>query len=227
MFLIKKYLNGYTLVELLISMSITLIVISSAVVFFSVNSKFGTQHLQENFLRAQLHLLATTIGDEIGRAGFCYNCTSGNPYILKDDANKASSLLLEDSATKAKGDCIRFAYNHNKRENPMSIHKDDAKGYRLGKDPSKRPVIEIYENRNGLTNWNCTNSGSGSTGYWQDLTYHPLVIDNFTLERQAFSVIGTTHVLQTLNVHISASLESDPTIRDSITLKINLQNVDT
>lgn len=208
----------------MLSMSISLIVLSSAVALFSVNSSFGGQHIQQNLLRAQLNLLVTTISDEIARAGFCYNCSSSNPYMLKGSDGTFSSILIEDILIEdtliKESSCIRFAYNHNKRDNPATIHKDDAKGFRLGKDPLGNLVIEIYENRNELSNWDC------SSNYWQDITNKPLIIDKLEFKRKSFSVPNSTNVLQSIELTISASLASDPSMSDTVTVTINVANLD-
>lgn len=215
----NKKTYGYTLIELMVSMSISLIVLTSAIVLFSVNSSFGSQHMQKDFLRSQLNVLVTTMSDEIARAGFCYDCTSANPFILSETGNiHTSAILLDDSPTKANGTCIRFAYNHDKRSDPGTIHKDDAKGYRL--DPAGLPVIEIYENRNGLSNWDC------SKGYWQDMTHKPLRIKKLLFERESFQAQSGDNVLQNIKLTITASLVSDDSMEETITVSINVPNVD-
>lgn len=222
----KKNIYGFTLTELMISMSISLIVLSGAIALFSVNSNFGGQHIQKDFLRSQLNLLATTLSDEIARSGFCYDCTSTNPFMLTGIDGNSSAILLDDSATKIEGTCIRFAYNHDKRENTATIDKDDQKGYRLGGDPLNNPVIEIYETWGSLKNWNCTDDNDKASSHWQDLTNLPLIIEDLKFERKSFLVSGSNHVLQNVVLTIAASLISDPSIRDSVTVTINVQNVD-
>lgn len=216
----SKKSRGYSLVEFIIGMSISLIVLTSAIVLFSVNSNFGGKHIQSEFLKSQLNILITTISDEIARAGFCYDCSSSNPYMLGDDSGNTSAILLGDSANEKLSECVLFAYNHDKRVNPQAIDKDDAKGYRLGKNPSGSSVIEIYENRDGLLNWDC------SGAYWQDMTYQPLIIEDLKFERKNFSMTGSNNILQNIVLTITASLATDPSISDSVTVKINVQNVD-
>lgn len=223
----NKKTYGYTLIELMVSMSISLIVLTSAIVLFSVNSSFGSQHIQKDFLRSQLNVLVTTMSDEIARAGFCYDCTSANPFILSETGNiHTSAILLDDSPTQANGTCIRFAYNHDKRQNTATINKDDAKGYRLGSSPSGNRVIEIYENRNGLTNWHCNSDSGVASGYWSDVTNSPLVIEDLTFERENFLAQNNGNVLQNVILTITASLTTDTSIRDSVSVTIYVQNVD-
>lgn len=213
-------MTGYTLVELMISLSISLFVLGAAVSFFSVTSSFGGKYIEQKLLRSQLNLLVTRLADDIARAGFCFNCTSLNPYILGDMNNTASSILLDDSAIKHSGDCIRFSYNHDKRENPTQIDKDDAKGYRLGKDPNGKLALEIYENRKGLANWHCAG------GYWQDISHYPLQIEALSFTRENFSVPNSNNILQNIKLNITASLITDNLIRESQSVTINVQNLD-
>ncbi|WP_017005059.1 prepilin-type N-terminal cleavage/methylation domain-containing protein [Enterovibrio norvegicus] len=217
----RKEASGYTLVELMVGLTVSLIVLASSTALFSVSTNMGSAHLQRDFLRSQLNLIANTLKNDIARAGFCYDCASSNPFIVKDAAGLASSILIDDSATQVtKGSCIRFAYNHDKRAGVMTPGKDDAMGYRLGKDPDDNQVIEIYENWKALTNWKC------DSGYWRDMTYDRLEITDLTFKRAYYEAVVGSNKLQSVEVKISASLKSNSAISDSVSFTVSVPNVD-
>ncbi|WP_325891824.1 PilW family protein [Grimontia sp. NTOU-MAR1] len=212
---------GYTLVEMMVGMTVSLIVLASALAIFTVNTEFGTKQLQNDFLRTQLNIIADTMKNEIARAGFCYDCTSVNPFIRPDGGGASSSILIDDSASKVEdGECIRFAYNHDKRSGAMALDKDDAKGYRLGKDSRNNPVIEIYENWDALANWTC------ESGYWRDMTFERLSIESLSFKRSFLQSVGSTNKAQTVEVSITASLKSDSSISDTVNFTVSVPNVD-
>ncbi|KXF82570.1 PilW family protein [Enterovibrio coralii] len=225
----SKLPRGYTLVELLVGMTIGLVVLSSSLALFAVNSQFGSRQLQSDFLRTQLNMIANTLKVEISRAGFCYDCTSVNPFLQVDGAGDVSSILIDDSASKSTaGSCIRFAYNHDKRIDALALDKDDAKGFRLGKDSDDNPVIEIYENYNGLANWNCSSDSSngGASGYWRDMTYERLSITSLAFTRQHHQGVASTNKNQVVEVSVTAALKADSSIQDTISFSISVPNVD-
>ncbi|USH03022.1 prepilin-type N-terminal cleavage/methylation domain-containing protein [Grimontia kaedaensis] len=212
---------GYTLVEMMVGMTVSLIVLASALAIFTVNTEFGTKQLQNDFLRSQLNIIADTMKNEIARAGFCYDCSSVNPFIRPDGAGASSSILIDDSASKVEdGECIRFAYNHDKRSGAMALDKDDAKGYRLGKDSRNNPVIEIYENWDALANWTC------ESGYWRDMTFDRLSIESLSFKRSLLQSVGSTNKAQVVEVTITASLKSDSSISDTVNFTVSVPNVD-
>ncbi|CZF85970.1 PilW family protein [Grimontia marina] len=209
---------GYTLVEMMVGMTVSLIVLASSLALFTINTEFGTKQLQNDFLRSQLNIVADTMKSEIARAGFCYDCTSVNPFIKDDEAGASSSVLIDDSASKVEGgECIRFAYNHDKRSGAVALNKDDAKGYRWDSD---KLVIEVYENWKALANWTC------DSGYWRDMTYDRLSIDSLSFKRSLLQSVGSTNKAQTVEVTITASLKSDSSISDTVNFTVSVPNVD-
>ncbi|WP_394213576.1 PilW family protein [Enterovibrio calviensis] len=226
----KTFLYGYTLIEMMIGLTVSLIVLTSSLALFSVNTTMGTQQLQRDFLHTQLNMLATTISNEVKRAGFCFDCVSTNVFMLSDSMGNSSSILIDDSATKTDaGGCILFAYNHDKRSGALLLNKDDAKGYRLGQDSKNNPVIEVYENWKGLTNWNCASGSSdgGTSGYWQDMTFDRVVVNTLTFQRSSYNSVGSnTNRLQSIDIEIKASLKVDSSITDTVNFSVAVPNVD-
>ncbi|PKF50597.1 PilW family protein [Enterovibrio nigricans] len=213
--------RGFTLVELMLGMTVSLVVLASALALFSVSASVGGDHLKKSYLRSQLNLMTTTISDEITRAGYCFDCDSSNIFIRTDGLGERSAILIDDSATLTSGDCILFAYNHDNRNKPVApLDKDDAKGFRLGTDPNNKSVIEVYENWNDIANWSCDSS------HWRDMTYDRLVITTLAFERQSLAVIGSGNKSQSVQVTIGAELRTDTSIKDEVSVTVNIPNVD-
>ncbi|CZF85356.1 hypothetical protein GCE9029_04960 [Grimontia celer] len=212
--------RGYTLVEMMVGMTVSLIVIASSLALFTINTEFGTKQLQNDFLRTQLNIIADTMKNEIARAGFCYDCTSVNPFRAEGKLGDFSSILISDGATETEGSCIRFLYNHDKRAGASTYGKDDAKGYRKGTDANGDNVIEIYENWRGLGNWSCDSS------HWKDMTFDRLSIESLSFKRSLLQSVGSTNKAQTVEVTITASLKSDSSISDTVNFTVTVPNVD-
>lgn len=212
---------GYSLVELLLGLVVSLIVLSSAVALFSVNSNAGALHLQRDFLRSQLLMVADNMKNDIARAGFCYDCPTTNPFLTPDASGRRSAILIDDSATKTTdGSCIRFAYNLNKRPGTVVLDKDDAMGFRLGEDPNGNPVIEQYENWKELTNWRC------DSGYWRDITVERIHIESLRFKRSHYPAVRGTNTLQFVEVEIGATLQANREVSGSVAFSIALPNID-
>lgn len=209
---------GYTLPELLITLSVGSLIIIGALSFFMVTGQFGSEQLQRDRLNGKLSQLATVISRELARAGFCYNCSGANPFRLQGKDGALSNILLDDSSNAVQGSCVRFAYNSNKRDGPTAVAANDAKGFRLGKNASGAKTIEIYENYNMLSNWNCTG------GYWQDMVDSKLTINDFSLQRTTLQA-GANKV-QKVVVTISAFLTDAPSITDSVQFTVTPNNID-
>ena len=200
--------QGLSLVELLVSVAISLTVLAAAVALLTANTQLGAKQLQQDHLQATLFRIGSTISHELSRAGFCFDCTKVNPFF---------EIFIDDSPSQLVGSCIRFSYNHDKRQHALVIGKDDAKGFRLGKNADGKAVIEIYENRKGLQNWHC-NSKGGYAGYWQDMSLSNLTLEDFSFSRR----LSTTDkgVISYFRLRISAAMTENSAIKADLSMDI-------
>ncbi len=215
--------KGYTLIELMVGTCVGLLVIGSALAFFTVNTAMGTEQMQRDFLRTQLNQIGTMMGNEIARAGFCYDCQNINTFIISDAAGARSSVLIDDSATSETGSCVRFSYFYD--DGDASTVKEQIKGYRL-QNNDKDSVIEIYQRRNGTSNWSCSDGT-----YWQDIKFKNVTINTLTFTRKHYEVMDSNNRLQNISINIEASLMDDAIpsvdwITEKFALTITLPNVD-
>ncbi|MGL5336881.1 MAG: prepilin-type N-terminal cleavage/methylation domain-containing protein [Enterovibrio sp.] len=220
-----KKIRGHTLVELLVALVVGSFIIIGAFSFFMVIGKFSTEQLAREQLNSELTHLATIISRELTRAGFCNDCSSSNPFILKDSAGASSAILLgnasnEGSATAAEGSCVRFAYNETKRTAPSSVDNKEKKGFRLRKTNDKYPTIEMYAVYKTLNNWGCSTGG-----YWQSMIDNKkITITDLKFTRTAQP--AGTNKLQKIVVTIKAYWTNEPSIVDSIEFTVIPNNID-
>ncbi len=227
----KKSKQGYSLIELIVALFLSVGLLTGVITLFSAISQKGNEQLARDFLRTKLHQLAFMMSNEIARAGFCYDCQYVNPYILQGESAldeslftkknvMASAILINDSHDLASGHCIRFAYNHDKRLASLEITPDDAKGFRLDYDNDRdHGVIEIYENYNGLANWDC------DAGNWYDMTTDELNILTLTFTRTFYQTNNNSQ-FQQLTIAMSAALTNNKAIKESIRFTVSLLNPD-
>ncbi len=226
-----KNKRGYSLLELMVALFLSVSLLTGVITLFSIISQKSNEQLERDFLRTKLQQLAFIMSTEVARAGFCYDCQYVNPYILQGDSALteklstennllSSAILINDSHNLLSGDCIRFAYNHDKRSESTDISPDDAKGFRLDYEQDKeRGVIEIYENYNGLTNWDC------DAGNWYDMTTDELNILTLTFTR-TFYQTNSNNQFQNLAIEISAELTNNKAINEHIYFTVTPLNPD-
>lgn len=225
--LLKKNKQGYSLIELMVALFLSVSLLTGVISLFSTISQKGNEQLGRDFLHTKLQQLAIIMADEIARAGFCYDCQHVNPYILQGESAlteslpaennvTASAILINDSHDSQSGHCIRFAYNHDKRSANTAINPDDAKGFRLDK---AQGVIEIYENYNGLINWDC------DAGNWYDMTSDELRILALTFNR-TFYKTDNNNQFQQLTIDISAALSKNEAMKKTIRFSVSPLNPD-
>ncbi len=217
-----KRIQGYTLIELMVGSCISLLVLGSALALWVVNTAMGTVQMQRDFLRTQLNQIGVMMGNEIARAGFCYDCQNINPFIISDSAGARSSVLIDDSATSEMGSCIRFSYFY---DDDTSTENNQIKGYRL-QNNDKGSVIEIYKRYDGTSNWSCSDGT-----HWQDIKFENVTINMLSFTRKHYGVIDSNNRLQTILINIEASLADDSIsssewLTEKFALTITLPNVD-
>ncbi len=159
--------NGFTLVELLLSMVFGLIVLAGVTtIYVSVVGSSGST-LKESKLSTQLMTIMSVMTNDIRRAGYWGTFTetpSSNPFSVPNDSAlavfnsiSANTVIAENS--NVDGECIVFAYD---ADNDGELDSDsEFFGYRLNGS-----VIEM---RTPGTVANA-DSCSESDGDWQEIS---------------------------------------------------------
>lgn len=111
--------NGFSLVELLVSMTIALVVLSSVFSAFSTSVKASATSLKEIRLNQELRVIMDVMARDIRRAGYWSNADglSANPF-----ASPLTDVSITDNS------CITYSYD---LESDNAIHHNDNQGFKL------------------------------------------------------------------------------------------------
>jgi type IV pilus assembly protein PilW len=180
-----QFEDGFTLVEMLISMAMGLIVISGVLAIYVSISGSSANTLGLSKLNAQMGSALQVMSNDIRRAGFWGNMTaddfdnpSTNPFgqidvtALEVHANNVQ--VASNSA--AGGDCILYSYDAN---NDGILDNSDITGFRLVDG-----VLQMRRNGDIAAN-NRHDSCTSDNDNWQNMTDPNTVIVNqlvFTLD---------------------------------------------
>ncbi|MFD2179799.1 PilW family protein [Veronia pacifica] len=208
---------GFSLVELMVGSAVSLIVIATSVAALTSSMSIGNEQLQRDYLTSQLNVIANMMSQEISRAGYCFDCGDDNPYIIHIEDSGASTIVIDDLASNSTGDCIRFAYNHDSRAGVETRGLDDLKGFRLD---ANNGLIEIYENYDGVNNWQCNGRN------WMDINYNRLKITALSFNRKALSTSGEDSTVQQIEVTLTAEVREMPDISETLKFNVTVWNVD-
>jgi len=177
--------NGFTIVEMLISMAMGLIVISGVLAVYVSISASSADTLGLSKLNGQMSSALQVMSNDIRRAGIWGNMTaddfanpSTNPFSQIDvtalEVHASNVQIASNSA--AGGDCILYSYDSN---NDGVLDNSDIAGFRL-----VNGVLQMRRNGDIVAN-NRHDSCTSDNDNWQNLTDPNTVIVNqlaFTLD---------------------------------------------
>lgn len=211
---------GFTLVEMLIGLSVGTVLTFGIVVFYSNTSKISSQTLRTVRLENEMQTVMTMMKNDIRRAGYTANAAALidtgtiNPFMEKD----LSDIRVPNSS------CILFTYDLNKDgilPTINTVNSDERFGYRLSNQT-------IQTRATTDTKFAC-NSGS-----WENLTNANLIqITNltFTLTQsvEALDVTnppptGASITVRHVNINITGQLALDNTIQRTMTSELKVRN---
>jgi prepilin-type N-terminal cleavage/methylation domain-containing protein len=216
MFLRKQ--KGFTLVELLFGIFVGLIILSGMVYFLARTTFYSTMNLRTVRLEYEIQSALDLMTHDIRRAGYWNNASSmvysganTNPFMTSGTTN----LNLPNSS------CILFSYDLNKDGLLPAVGAtpdDERFGYRLSSGALQtRPPTD--------SSFDC------SSGSWEDLTDPSiLTITNLTFTLTPSVITVTTPptseaiVIRYINIVISGSLVSDPSVSTTRSVNIRVRN---
>lgn len=201
--------SGYSLVELLIGLSVSVIVMLSALSMMTSATVTQTRLDAKTSLSLELSRLLTMMESDIRRAGLCYQCGETTEFQVGKHL-----ILIDDTGGNNQGQCIRFAYQQTGIVPQLYAEKDDVKGFRFDAD---NQAVEIYENHDDTANWTC------QSGYWRDISSRNIVIDNLTFEREEVST-PNDRIVTALTITLSAALKEAPRTQETLSRTLVLRN---
>lgn len=209
--------TGFTLVELMIALSLNLIVVVALLGIFVTNLNHYRSVLNTNLLYQQLQTAMDIMTSDIRRAGYWANAKNDAHLDQNNNPFMASGL---DVSVPAGNTCILFSYDHNDNGSLPSITSssdDERYGYRLsGGAIQTRP-------------WGASFSCTAAASAWENMTDTNVITITaltFTLTTQTISTgPGTAGItLRSVDISITGQLVSDSTVTKTITQHVRIRN---
>ncbi len=207
----RQQQGGFSLVEILISMAISLILLTSVLLICAEQIKSSYHGFRLGTLELQLRAVVNNIAHDIRRAGFWgdeqgilnNNLSSGNPYMQTTTKLNIKSL--------GSSDCISLAYDLNNNGN--ASFENERFSYRL--------VNGVLQGRVASDNLGC----DASSG-WVGITDAQLI----NISRLNFQEIPAAHnatgaaFARNIQLELTANLVADPQITKTITKMVHVYN---
>jgi prepilin peptidase dependent protein B len=128
MLIINRKQVGFTLIEMLISISLGIIAVSSVMYFYMTNLTSSYSTLKRSKLNQEMSTLVSMMANDIRRAGFgnlSYTLPQNNAF---SDEDAGTVLMVGDDQSIKLGTCIRFSYDYDL---DSSIDTSEYYGYKL------------------------------------------------------------------------------------------------
>lgn len=215
MLIMRKKQQGVTLVELLISMSISLVVIAGALGLFLAMIKNSRQALDAGRLDRELHSAMSLMIKDVRRAGFWGNAQTSN--------NNPFAVTGSTDLTIVGGNCMLFTYDANADgilPTISSSYDDERYGYRLvGGALQFRPAGASYD---------C----AAASNVWDNLTdpnATTITALSFTQNNNVIDIDGSgpgtaTNTMRDITITLTGQLANDSTISKTITRTVRIYN---
>lgn len=201
--------NGFSIIELLIALTISMVVALGILGAFS-SSLFGSQQiLEKGRLDRDLQTVMDAIVSDIQRAGYWENATTSN-------TNPFMTTGIDLSVT---GNCIMMAYDLN---NNGTLDDADELGYVLHNNAIERRPAGLTKPGGGTYTTSCA---SAATDGWEAITdVNFIKVTAFTLSKtnvatslDAAAVSSNTINNRTISITITGELANDATTTKTIT----------
>lgn len=213
--LAKEHLqNGFTLIEMMISITLATIAMSSMISVFVNNVKSNGDSISQVHLNQELRAVMDVMSRDIRRAGYWSNAVYG-----------ATSNPFQTLAINASTNCITYDYDTSGQPGPTS---SDEFGFRLTNN-----AVQIH--KSGGT---CSDS-SNSSG-WENITdpntikITALTFDNsssycedLTARLNNCSVTNSGDILATnyiINLTLTGELKNDANVKLSLNETVSIPN---
>jgi prepilin peptidase dependent protein B len=164
--------RGISIIELMISITISLVILASASTFYVAAVRSSGATLKASKLNQELLTLLSVISSEVRRAGYTGQTTVvADPHLNFFNEVDVTALAVRASKASggtaaASGECILFAYD---ADADTVIDNDELIGFRLN---SGRVQMRIAGDTTANSRHDHCNDGDDT---WQDLNDHRLV----------------------------------------------------
>lgn len=242
--------NGYTLIELLIALSIGVVVLAGLTNILVGSIRTSATAIRTSEFNQEIRNMMNIIIRDVKRAGYSKNAVNDlgagkntNAFITTVPASNSEPLTIwTNISSKAlpivstdidtAGSCITFAYDQagTVGDGVLTLKTDDFRGFRLSNDNAVQSRIA------GSTQ---APSPSCGVGLWQDMTSPDINVTNFTFQWLDYTNMNdptsTTIPAQYVRDHavisqrvirvtLSANSKSEPTLARTLQADIRVRN---
>jgi prepilin peptidase dependent protein B len=196
--------NGFSLIELMVSVAIAMFLMLGITAFFMASSKASMDNVQatrvNNTLRAAVELMSR----DIARAGYWRDSSL---HIGPNYANPFGAVAV--SQYKTARDCVVFAYDAN---SDGILDPAEYRGFRLN-----GTVIEM---KVAGSAWQC------DEGTWQALTPSLIKVESLEFGLVSYGTASGTRTVvdRRVSIKLSGSASGDSAVRQNFDETINVRN---
>lgn len=196
-----RFKSGFTLVELMIALSLGSLLLSMVIGLYVSNVTNGDKALKISKLRTDLQAIIGLIENDIRRAGF-----GGKDFMVGVDQQK-----IVDSINTETQKCIVYAYNYDQALSATTSH---FMGFRYS---TSTKSIQFGQKVNPLAS-ECFNSG-----YWVNLT-DPNFLEVLDLSFSESLTTDAQATFRSIEIKITAQLKANSDYQHQISTKIQARN---
>jgi len=209
--------QGYSIVELLIGITMSLILFTALIAVFSTNLGYSSKSLKIDKLNSELQSALMLMSNEIRRAGYWANASSD--LAASSNHNPFMSTTNGTDISVPNSSCILFTYDKNADGTLPAISSasdDERYGFRLNS--------QVLQTRPYGASFSCAAAASA----WENVTDSNVVLItnlSFTLNQTTVSSSGTTSLLiRSVDISITGQLANDSTITKTLTQHVRIRN---
>jgi len=201
--------RGFTLLEALLAMAISLVILAGLTGFFYNIAKMNTTTLRMIHLRQELRAMMTTISDEIRRSG--YRHLAGNINLSNSTNHFAAIKIIGNT-------CLLYSYDRHRDDRDGWPDADDQGGFRLTNGVIQRKTSDTH-----CDNSACRDCRSGR--WWRMNDDHSLRITRLRFDSIHAPLISTAHPpMRGIIITLGGQLIRQPNIKLSLQDTVYLRN---
>lgn len=218
--LIKASKKGFSLVELMVALSLSSLVLVSVVALFSDNVRHSKDNFNANRLHQEMQAAVEVMVKDIRRAGYWGNAITDIDTGANTNPFMASAT---DITINGNNDCILFSYDRDDNGALPTLgsgNDDERYGYRLSNG--------VIQSRPSGSPFSCTTANTN----WEDIIGSKIIqITGLTFTPTIKSIdldgaeSGTANTLiRTIDITLSGQLKNDSSVNHTITHRVRVRN---
>ncbi|MEP4891438.1 MAG: prepilin-type N-terminal cleavage/methylation domain-containing protein [Aliiglaciecola sp.] len=195
---------GFSLIELLIAMTIGLAAVSSLAAFVGNSAATNSKFLMLMRLQEELNTVANLISTDLQRAGFNADISAAikSPDIYLSQYHHPIVIAMHPKEPDSS--CILYAYDKDKSGVINIEGNNENYGFRL-----RNNAVEMRQD-----------GADCAAGGWQDLTDSSVT----HVDELRFTIIFTSQSTMAIRLHLAASVKQDSNLSRQIVRDVFLQS---